>query len=82
MPLVYAGASETDEPVSDRHERARKIKPQYAEGELVRVVGRDATRPRPSSSRAMLLEEGVPVDAAAHARLRRARHARRRARAT
>ena len=41
MPLVYGAADAESElgPVDDRHLRARKIKPQLAEGELVRVAG-------------------------------------------
>jgi predicted amidophosphoribosyltransferase len=38
MPLVYAGTRE-EEPVTDAHERARKVRPQYARGDLVRVTG-------------------------------------------
>ena len=38
MPLTYAGVA--DEEVADaRRERARKIKPQLAEGEIVKVAG-------------------------------------------
>jgi len=59
MPLVYAGASETDDPVSDRHERARKIKPQYAEGELVRAIGAN-NQAEAEFIQALLLGEGVP----------------------
>src|SRR4051812_42754899 len=39
MPLVRAGALGSELAVSEAHERARKIKPQYAEGDLVRVAG-------------------------------------------
>ena len=59
MPLVYAGATGVDEPVTEAHERARKIKPQYTEGELVRV----AERPHQAEAefiQGLLLEEGVP----------------------
>ena len=58
LPLVPAGEPEP-EPVSERHRRARKIKPQLAEGELVRVVGaRNLTEAE--FIQGMLLEEGVP----------------------
>lgn len=59
MPLVYAGASIGDEPVSEARERARKIKPQLAEGELVRVA---AARNQAEGEflQGLLLEEGVP----------------------
>ena len=37
MPLTYAGRPDLEAPVSAAHARARKIKPQYSEGDLVRV---------------------------------------------
>ena len=43
MPLA---GEPLDAPLSEAHDRARKIDPRYSEGELVRVAG--ATRPRPS----------------------------------
>jgi hypothetical protein len=60
MPLVYAGVDTArGRPVGERRERARKIKPQLAEGELVRVVGaRNQTEAE--FVQGMLLEEGVP----------------------
>ena len=39
MPLTYADRQDPDAPVSAAHARARKIKPQYSEGDLVRVAG-------------------------------------------
>ena len=59
MPLVYAGSLGVDGPITDRHERARKIKPQYAEGALVRVVGA-SNQTEAEFIQGMLLEEGVP----------------------
>ena len=59
MPLVYAGATGVDEPVTEAHERARKIKPQYAEGDLVRVAGA-RNQAEAEFVQGMLLEEGVP----------------------
>jgi len=57
MPLVFAVGVE--EPASPLAERARKIKPQYAEGKLVRVVGaRNQTEAE--FIQGLLLEEGVP----------------------
>jgi hypothetical protein len=47
------------EPVSERHERARKIKPQLAEGELVKVVGA-GNQVEGEFIQGLLLEEGVP----------------------
>ena len=59
MPLVYSGSLGVDEPITERHERARKIKPQYADGDLVHVVGaRNQTEAE--FIQGMLLEEGVP----------------------
>lgn len=59
MPLVYSGATGVDQPVTDVGERARKIKPQYAEGELVRVAGAH-NQAEAEFIQGMLLEEGVP----------------------
>ncbi|MDQ3678337.1 MAG: hypothetical protein M3401_16325 [Actinomycetota bacterium] len=59
MPLVYSGELGMGEPVTDRHERARKIKPQYAEGELVRVAGA-RHQAEAEFIQGLLLEEGVP----------------------
>ena len=59
MPLVYAGRPGAGEPITDRQERARKIKPQYAEGELVKVV-RAANQPEAEFIQGLLLEEGIP----------------------
>ena len=56
MPLVLAGAEGTG---SGAQERARKIKPQFTEGELVRVA--DARHQSEAEFiQGMLLEEGVP----------------------
>jgi hypothetical protein len=58
MPLVYAGSAE-QAPITDAHERARKIKPQYTGGELVRVAaGRNQAEAE--LIQGMLLEEGIP----------------------
>jgi hypothetical protein len=60
LPLVYpAAAALASEPVSDRHARARKIKPQLAEGRLVRVVGA-RNQAEAEFIQGLLLEEGVP----------------------
>jgi hypothetical protein len=69
LPLVYAeGAGEAGEaggvggtrhPLDDLWRRARRIKPQYGEGELVRVVGaRNQTEA--DFIQGLLLEEGIP----------------------
>jgi hypothetical protein len=59
MPLVYAGANVADAPVTETHERARKIKRQYADGELVRVAG-GRNQAEAEFIQGLLLEEGVP----------------------
>ena len=59
MPLVYAAQLGAGEPVSARHERARKIKPQLAEGRLVRVAG-GRNLAEAEFIQGLLLEEGVP----------------------
>jgi hypothetical protein len=59
MPLVYAGTTGIDQPVTERHARARKIKPQYAEGPLVRVAGA-RHQAEAEFIQGLLLEEGVP----------------------
>jgi hypothetical protein len=58
MPLVYVGRGE-QEPVTETHERIRKIKPQYARGEPVRVVG-GRNLAEAELIQGMLLEEGIP----------------------
>jgi hypothetical protein len=59
MPLVYAGRTGVDQPVTEAHERARKIKPQYSEGQLVRVA---SARHQAEAElvQGILLEEGIP----------------------
>ena len=57
VPLVMR--SEDREHVSERHERARKIKPQLAEGKLVRVAGA-RNQAEGEFIQGLLLEEGVP----------------------
>jgi hypothetical protein len=59
MPLVYAGPPDADDAVTERHERARKIKPQYAEGDLVRAAGAQ-NQAEAEFIQGLLLEEGVP----------------------
>ena len=59
MPLVRAGATEVEEPRDERHARARKIRPEYTRGELVRVAG-GRNQPEAELIQGLLLEEGVP----------------------
>jgi hypothetical protein len=58
MPLVYAGTRE-EEPITDAHERARKVRPQYARGDLVRVTGA-RNMADGEMIQAILLDHGVP----------------------
>ena len=57
MPLVHAGPREAR--VSGRQERARKIKPQYAQGALVRVAWA-RNQAEAELIEGMLLEQGIP----------------------
>ena len=58
MPLVYSGGGE-QESVTGAQEHARKIRPQYARGELVRVAG-GRNQAEAELIQGMLLEEGIP----------------------
>jgi hypothetical protein len=58
MPLVYVGRG-SEGPITDAHERARKVKPQYTRGEPVRVAGaRNLAEAELIQN--LLLEEGIP----------------------
>jgi hypothetical protein len=57
MPLVHPTGSE--HAASERQRRARKIKPQYTEGELVRVA-LARSQPQAEFIANLLLEEGIP----------------------
>src|SRR6201981_1564708 len=60
LPLVYDEDGEgVIEAVDERHERARKIKPQLTEGRLVRVAGA-RNQAEAEFIQGLLLEEGVP----------------------
>ena len=58
LPLIQADGGELED-VSERHERARKIKPQFTEGPLVRVAGA-RNQAEAEFIQGLLLEEGVP----------------------
>ena len=58
VPLVLEGA-DAPPPVSERHRMARKIKPQLAEGPLVRVAGA-RNQAEGEMLQGLLLEAGVP----------------------
>jgi hypothetical protein len=57
MPLVHPTGSEQE--ASERRRKARKIKPQYAEGPLVNVA-RVSSQPEAEFIAGLLLEEGIP----------------------
>jgi hypothetical protein len=59
MPLVYAGHTGVEAPVTAARERARKIKPQFTEGQLVRVAGAHH-QAEAELVQGILLEEGIP----------------------
>jgi hypothetical protein len=58
MPLVYAGKT-GEEPMTETHERLRKIKPQYTRGEPTKVA---FARHQAEAEliQGLLLEEGIP----------------------
>ena len=58
MPLVYAGTG-GEQPITETHERARKVKPQYTRGEPVKV-GFARNQVEAEMVQGMLLEEGIP----------------------
>ncbi len=58
LPLVL-GDAEVAPAASERHERARKIKPQLAEGRLVRVTGA-RNQAEGEMLQGLLLEAGIP----------------------
>ena len=58
VPLVRAD-SEPQPVISERHQRARKVKPQLAEGRLIRVAGA-RNQAEAEFIQGLLLEEGVP----------------------
>jgi hypothetical protein len=60
MPLVYRpGMSDGGKPLSESRERARKVRPQYAQGPLVRVATA-RNQAEAEMLEGLLLEEGIP----------------------
>jgi hypothetical protein len=59
MPLVTPGSEPIERPLSEAHERARKIDPRYTEGDLVRVAGA-MNQAEAEFVQGLLLEEGIP----------------------
>jgi hypothetical protein len=58
-PLVHRGQVAVSDPLTSRQERARKIKPQLAEGELV-YVAFARNQAEGEFIQGLLLEEGIP----------------------
>ena len=58
MPLVYVGRNE-EQPITEEHERARKVKPQYVGGDLVKA-GWARNQAEGELIQGILLEEGIP----------------------
>ena len=59
-PLVYApGVADAGDPTTEQHERARKVRPEYSQGDLVTVA---AARNQAEAEliQGFLLEEGIP----------------------
>lgn len=59
MPLVQGDVGLGGDPATAAQQKARKIDPRYAEGELVRVAG-GRHQAEAEMIQGMLLEEGVP----------------------
>ncbi len=60
MPLVVAGdPAAAEAPESESHARARKVRPEYARGTLVRVAG-GRNQAEAELIHGFLLEEGIP----------------------
>jgi hypothetical protein len=58
MPLVYVGRGD-EQPITEAHERARKVKPQYTGGRQVRVASA-GNQAEAELIQGILLEEGIP----------------------
>ncbi len=58
MPLVYVGRGE-QEPITEAHEKARKVKPEYTGGDPVKV-GFARNLAEAQMIQGILLEEGIP----------------------
>ena len=58
MPLTYVGRTD-EQPITEAHERARKIKPQYVGGVQVRVASAQNLA-EAELMQGILLEEGIP----------------------
>jgi hypothetical protein len=58
MPLVYVGRGD-QEPITEAHEKARKVKPEYTGGEPVKVAFA-SNLAEAQLIQGILLEEGIP----------------------
>jgi hypothetical protein len=58
MPLVYVGRRD-EQPITESHERARKVKPSYTGGRQVRVANA-GNQAEAELIQGILLEEGIP----------------------
>ena len=58
MPLVPGGGEVMEVPLSEAHERARKIDPRYARGRLVPVAGAQQ-QPEAEMIQGLLLDAGL-----------------------
>jgi len=58
-PLIHGGGGSASDPITERQQRARKIKPQFSEGELVYVAGA-RNQAEGEFIQGLLLEEGIP----------------------
>ncbi len=58
-PSRAAAGGDAQEPAGERREQARKIKPQYSEGRLVKVAYAQ-NQPEAELIQGLLLEEGIP----------------------
>src|SRR5260221_12197416 len=56
---VVCGGTREEEPVTDAHERARKVRPQYARGDLLRVTGARNLADG-EMIQGILLDQGIP----------------------
>jgi hypothetical protein len=59
LPLVHPDGVRAGFQISERHARARKIKPPLAEGPLVRVAGA-GSQPEAEFIQGLLLDHGIP----------------------
>jgi hypothetical protein len=59
MPLVHPAGPGGDAEPDERREHARKIKPQYSEGRLVKVAYAQ-NQPEAELIQGLLIEEGIP----------------------